>query len=94
MGIAYKAHAGQQKQRLKTIPLHPQTAGRNPDRMLIARSKSKSPQTAGRATRSVGGHVPARPLTDRPAAAVGATSCLNCLNDAHVVQSQRDGHRL
>jgi transposase len=25
-----------------TIPLHPQTAGRNPDRMLIARSKSKS----------------------------------------------------
>ncbi|MDM3930209.1 hypothetical protein, partial [Mycobacterium intracellulare] len=31
-----------------TIPLHPQTAGRNPDSMLIARSKSKSPQTAGR----------------------------------------------
>src|SRR6185503_6575909 len=26
-----------------TIPLHPQTAGRNPDFMLIARSKSKSP---------------------------------------------------
>jgi hypothetical protein len=25
-----------------TIPLHPQTAGRNPDIMLIARSKSKS----------------------------------------------------
>ena len=25
-----------------TIPLHPQTAGRNPDFMLIARSKSKS----------------------------------------------------
>ncbi len=28
-----------------TIPLHPQTAGRNPDFMLIARSKSKSPDT-------------------------------------------------
>ena len=28
-----------------TIPLHPQTAGRNPDFMLIARSKSKSPHT-------------------------------------------------
>ncbi|WP_219070985.1 hypothetical protein, partial [Candidatus Mycobacterium methanotrophicum] len=26
-----------------TLPLHPQTAGRNPDFMLIARSKSKSP---------------------------------------------------
>ncbi|WP_219067567.1 hypothetical protein, partial [Candidatus Mycobacterium methanotrophicum] len=25
-----------------TLPLHPQTAGRNPDFMLIARSKSKS----------------------------------------------------
>jgi hypothetical protein len=25
-----------------TIPLHPQTAGRNPDFMLIARSKLKS----------------------------------------------------
>jgi hypothetical protein len=29
-----------------TIPLHPQTAGRNPDFMLIARSKLKSPYTA------------------------------------------------
>ncbi|WP_208859791.1 hypothetical protein, partial [Mycolicibacterium doricum] len=29
-----------------TIPLHPQTAGRNPDIMLIARSKSKSPYRA------------------------------------------------
>jgi hypothetical protein len=28
-----------------TIPLHPQTAGRNPDFMLIARPKSTSPQT-------------------------------------------------
>jgi len=28
-----------------TIPLHPQTAGRNPDFMLIARSKLKSPVT-------------------------------------------------
>ncbi|AFJ35180.1 hypothetical protein OEM_21380 [Mycobacterium intracellulare subsp. yongonense 05-1390] len=28
-----------------TIPLHPQTAGRNPDIMLIARSKSKSRQS-------------------------------------------------
>ena len=28
-----------------TIPLHPQTAGRNPDRMLIARPKSKSRHT-------------------------------------------------
>ncbi|WP_207552287.1 transposase, partial [Mycobacteroides abscessus] len=36
-----------------TIPLHPQTAGRNPDSMLIARSKSKSPQRvpAGLTTR-------------------------------------------
>jgi hypothetical protein len=32
-----------------TIPLHPQTAGRNPDIMLIARSKSKSLYSAGKA---------------------------------------------
>jgi hypothetical protein len=31
-----------------TIPLHPQTAGRNPDLKLIARSKSKSRFEAGR----------------------------------------------
>lgn len=29
-----------------TIPLHPQTTGRNPDFMLIARLKSKSPHTS------------------------------------------------
>src|SRR5208283_2916636 len=32
-----------------TIPLHPQTAGRNPDFKLIARSKSKSHHTGGSA---------------------------------------------
>ena len=39
-----------------TIPLHPQTAGRNPDFMLIARSKSKSHQMLVRQL-FVGDHV-------------------------------------
>jgi hypothetical protein len=51
-----------------TIPLHPQTAGRNPDIMLIARSKSKSRYfgTSGMAIRrgkcivSMGYFLPAR----------------------------------
>jgi hypothetical protein len=34
-----------------TLPLHPQTTGRNPDIMLIARSKSKSRLTSGDSVR-------------------------------------------
>jgi hypothetical protein len=54
-----------------TIPLHPQTAGRNPDIMLIARSKSKSLHNRGIATGMAGTTIP--PAVSRYVAIVYST---------------------